>query len=426
MSDVNERLTSSVKDLSAARKEIEAELRAEDVGREYDRILEQYIGRAKLKGFREGHAPKEVVKQMFGPDIQKSVLDELIPKVLEEVLEGRGIHPVGIPVVEDIAYDEGTSLRFKAVVEVWPDFELPVYTKIRAKKPSITVSEADVTRALDELREKAAEFLPVEDRGVVRGDFVAVELQGKDLKIRRLMPVEKVTVLAGHEGNDPAVNSNLLSLKPGEDKTFRHAYPADHKNKKLAGREIEYRLKVISIKDKRLPETNDDFARTLGEFDSLAALQDKIRQEIQASREQAGRRETAEEILRTVVDRASIELPPSIVDEETEAVLKSMLQAVPASAVTQELLDTLRGAARKQAESNLKRHLLLRKIAAAESIKITEEDVDQEIAGLAERNGLPAARAMESFAQGERRAELKNSLLVRKTIDFLVGQAIIE
>jgi trigger factor len=266
----------------------------------------------------------------------------------------------------------------------------------------------------------------VEDRGVAGGDYAEVELQGKDLKTKRLMPAEKVVVLAGHEGNDPVLNVHLLGLTPAEEKSFRHIYPADHKNKKLAGKEIEYRIKVISIKEKKLPEANDDFAKTLGEFDTLAAVRDKIHQEIQAARDQAARRETADEVVRTIVDRAALELPQSVVDEEAEAVLKSMLQSAPAKAVTPQLLEALRGSARSQAESNIKRHLLLRRIADAEGIRVTEEDLDQEIGRLAQANGIPVARAQASFAEEGRRDDLRSTLLVRQTVDFLVGQAIIE
>ncbi|MDP2915326.1 MAG: trigger factor [Candidatus Aminicenantes bacterium] len=427
MTDQTERLKSSVKELSGTRREIEAELRAEDVAQEHERVLGLYAGRVKLKGFRQGKAPKDIVKRMFAADIQKSVLDELIPQVLHEVLESRRIQAVGSPLINDIVQEAGGPLKFKATVEVWPDFELPSYKKIPAKKKGAVVGEEDVDRALAELREKAAEYVPVEGRGVASGDYVVIELQGKDLKTKRLMPTEKVVVLAGHEGNDPAINENLPDLKPGEEKTFNHAYPADHKAKKLAGKSVEYRLKVDSIKEKRLPELNDDFAKTLGEFENLAGVKDKIRQEIQGAREQAGRRETADEIVRTVVDRAAIELPESAVEEETEAVLKNMLSSLPAKQLlTKELVEALQGSARKQAEANLRRHVILRKIADAEAIRVGEEEVDQEIKALAQANNIPLARASETFNQEDRRENLKNSLLLRKTVDFLLEQAIME
>jgi len=426
MSDLLEHVQISVKDQGPTRKEIQAEVAASEAGREHERILEDYALRARLKGFRQGKAPKDVVKRMFGAEIQHAVIDALIPRVLGDILEAKDIHSVGVPVVENVAYDEGGPLKFQAVVETWPDFELPSYKGVPVKKPEVKVAEDDVAHALDDLREKAAEYVPVEGRGVANGDYAVVEIQGRDARTKRLMPVEKVVVLAGHEGNDSAINDNLAGLAPGQERTFRHTYPADHKARKLAGKEIEYRLKVDSIKEKKLPEANDDFAKTLGEFDTIAAVREKIREEIRASRDQAARRETADEVLKTIVDRAVLELPPSVVADEAEAVLKSMLQSAQGRPVAPEVLESLRGAARTQAETNLKRHLLLRRIADVEGIRVTDEDVDREIQALARANGIPLAKARESFAQGDRLDDLRSNLLVRRTVDFLVGQAIMK
>lgn len=422
MSEQTERLKSTVTDLSGTQKEIHAELRAEDVGLEYERILEEYAGRVKLKGFRQGKAPKGMVKQMFAPEIRKAVLDSLIPRVLEEVQESHAVRPAGVPVINDISYDEGQPLRFKAVVEVWPEFDLPPYKQIKVRKKDIDTSDEDVQRALEELRDKSAEYMPADGRGAAEGDYVVIELQGKDRKTKKLMPTEKAVVLVGHKDNDPAINENLPGLKSQEERTFIHAYPADTKNKKLAGREIEYRIKVISIKERRVPELNDDFAKTLGEYDNLAAVKEKIRQEIQKAREETGRRETAEEILQAVVEKASIELPASPVDDEAEAVLKNILSSAPRHNLSQEAWAELRSRAREQAEKNLKRHLVLRKIAEIEAIKVEEEDVDKEIRTLAKENNIPLDRAQEAV----NRESLKRSLLLRRTVDFLVEKAIIE
>jgi trigger factor len=424
--ELSERLKSSMKDLSASRKEIEAELRADEVDKELQVIIDQYAGRAKLKGFRQGKAPRDMVKQMFQADIHKSLLDSLVPKVLEEVLNSYNIHPASVPRLSDLSYDEGKPLHFRAVVEVWPDFELPTYKKIQVKKKESIVEDKDIDQALEELRQKSAEYIPVEGRGVVIGDYVVAELQGKDLKTKRLMPAEKVIILAGQEGNEKIINENLIGLKPLEEKVFLYPYPADYKNKKLAGKEIEYRIKVISIKAKQVPSLDDDFAKNLGETDNLADLRDKVKKELQAVREDAARREAAEDILKTLVDKTEIEIPPGIIEEEAQAVLKSLLSSAPQQNITKEVVDKLRPEAAKQAEVNLKRHLILREIAKSEDLKVGEEEVDAEIRVLAKTNNLAPAQAMAAFNQEGRRESLKKSLLLRKAIDFLVGQAIID
>lgn len=426
MTDTNDRLKSNVRDLGPSRKEIEAEVPAEEASREYERALEAYARRAKLKGFRPGTAPKAMVKQMFDPDIRQAVLDELIPKTLDDVLTARAINPVGRPTIEDVTFEDGQPLRFKASVEIWPEFALPEYKRVKVKKREAVVSDEDVTRAVDDLRKKAAEYVPVEGRGIVPGDYVVIELQGRDLKSKRLLPAEKAVVVAGHEGNDPAVNANLTGMTSGQEKNFVHAYPSDFANRKLAGREVEYRLKAVSVKEMRLPDATDDFAKTLGEFETIAALKEKVAAELRLAKEQSARRETSDEIVKTILDRTAIELPPGVLEHEAEHVLEEMLESLRGRRLTQEALTALQSASRKQAELNLKRQLLLRKIANAEGLNVSDEDVDAEIKALAEANRIPLAEAMDSFRKDDRRENLKASLLLRRTIDFLSSQAIIE
>jgi len=425
MKEEKEHVKSTVKDLSPSRKEIEAELDAEEADQELERTIDRFSGRVKLKGFRQGKAPREMVKQMFASDIQQSVYDSLVPKVLDEVLTRHGIRPVGMPVVNDLSYEQGRPLRIKAVVETWPDFLLPAYKKIRVSKKEISVSDRDIDQTLAELREKSAEYVPVEGRGVKTGDYVVIDLQGKDRKTKRLMPAEKIVVLAGHEGNEKIINDELLGMTLRQEKRFTYVYPADHKNKKLAGKDVEYLIRVVSIKEKQVPELDDEFAKHLGEYDSLPDLKKKIRSELQTARGRAAKNEQSEEILKAILDEAAIDLPPSLVEEETQSILRRLASSAPQQNATKETLEALRASAGRQAEQNLKRHLVLKKIAEAEGLKVSEEEVDVEIQALAKANNIPLARAMETFSQEGRRESLKNSLLLKKTVDFLAEQAII-
>ena len=426
MTETTERLKSGVKDLSPSRKEIEIELRADEAEKEHEIVLERFAQRARLKGFRPGKAPKDMVLQVYHQDIHHTLIDTLVPKVLEEVLAAHQIHPVSTPVVEDLSFDCGQPLKFKALVEIWPLFVLPAYKKIKSARKEAVVTEADMDKTVEELRQKAAEYVPVEGRAVVAGDYVAVELQGRDLKRKRMRPLEKTVLLAGHEGNDKELNDHVLGLQPGQAADFRVDYPADAANKALAGREIDYHLKVISIKAQKLPEINDDFAKSLGEYESLSDLREKIRQELLKARETAARRETSEDVLRQLVAQTDIDLPPTVIDEEADSILRKMAEQIPPQAVSPQLVEQLRAGAREQAVANLKRTLLLRRIAEAEHLAVAEDEVDEEIQALARSNGIPAARLMDSFNAEGRRESLKTTLLLRKSIDFVVGQSIME
>ncbi len=426
MSEQKERIKSTVKELSASRKEIEAEMFPEEADQELQRIIDRYAGRVKLKGFRQGKAPRDMVKQMFAADIRQSLFDALVPKILDEALSAHAIRPVGIPVVKDLSYDEGRPLRLNAVVETWPNFSLPSYKKIRIAKRNSVVTDQDIDKTLEELRQKSAEYIPVEGRGIVNGDYVVIELQGKDKTTKRLMPAEKVAVLAGHEQNEKIINDELLGMGLREEKRFSYSYPADHKNKKLAGKNIEYLIRVVSIKEQQIPGLDDEFAKHLGEYDSLADLKEKIRTELLAARKRSAQNEQSEDILKAIVEKAEIELPPSVVNEETQSILKKLLSSTPPQNLTPETGEALRASAGRQAEENLKRHLILKKIAETEGLTVGKEEVDEEIKALAKANNVPLARAVETFNQEGRRESLQNSLLLKKTVDFLVGQAIID
>jgi trigger factor len=415
-----------VKDLDSVRREVEVEWGAAETAKEYDEVLSAYARKVKLKGFRQGAAPREMVKKMYAHEVEHDLVDRLVPRLLEEALSGRRIPVAGVPAVEDVRFEEGQGLRFKAVVEVWPEFDLPPYTKLKLRQPEVSVTEEDVARSIEELRRKNADYVPVEGRGAGAGDYAVVELQGRDTKTKRLLPAEKAVILVGREGNDPQVEAHLQGLRPSEERAFVATYPDDHPVRKRAGKTIEFFLKLVSLKEMKFPEVNDDFAKHLGEFESLAGLKDKIRQELADARTKAARRTLSEQAIQAVVDRASIDLPPNVLEEETEAVLRSFAAQIGKRALTREAAEEIKVGAQAQARKNLNQHLVIRKIARAEGLAVTEEDVDQEIRAIAQASQVPLARAMETFREEDRKDNLKASLLARKVVDFLVSQAIME
>ena len=317
--------TSRLRDISPSRKEVDLEVPSEDVQREYERVLDDYAAKVKLPGFRRGHAPKDMVRRLFDQDIKHDVYDALVPRVLHQELRRLGLKPVTVPVLRDIKDAEGEPLRCTAAFEVLPDFDLPDYRSVKVAKKSVDVSEKDVDQALEEVRARAAEYTPVEGRGAGEGDYVVVEMQGRDVRTRRLLPVEKAVVLAGHPENEPALNERLIGMTAGEERTFEVSYPKDHPNRRVAGKDISYTLRAVGVKERKLPELNDEFAKSVGRAAGLQALREGIRNELQAARERAGRSATAAEVLAQIAARVPLELPETLVEEETLAVMKRAL-----------------------------------------------------------------------------------------------------
>jgi trigger factor len=415
-----------IKIVSPTRRELNLDVRPAAVGEEFDKILAGIASKAKLAGFRMGKAPKDLVQRMFFAEIQKDVVDSLVPKALGEELKASGLRPVSIPVILDAHFEENRTLHARVAFEVLPEFEPPFYKKVRLARRETVVEDKEVEQSLEELRQRAAEYVPAEGRGVTDGDYVVVEIQGRDLRTKKAFPVEKTVVLAGHAENEPSLDQNLSGLKPGEGKTFSVTYPKDHANKKLAGKDVEYRLKVQSIKEKKVPPMNDDLAKTLGDYRGLEDLKEKIRSRLLASRESSGRNKAASELLDKISAGVTVELPESLVEDETRAVLRRILSGHPQTQLGKDQAEQLAAEAKKQAERNIKNNLILTKIAEKEAITVSEAEIEEEMKGLAQANQVPLEKVVETVDREGKRGDLEENILFRKTVDFLLGQAIIE
>ncbi len=417
---------SSLKILDKCKREISVEIDSGEAIKELEKIVSQFTSKAKIPGFRPGKVPATLVKQRYYPEIKSSLIDSLVPKALSSELKAQNLNPLGIPVVSDLQFEEGQPLRFKAEFEVMPEFNLPEYKKIKVKKKMISVSNQEIDKALEELRQRSAEYVPVESRGVVDGDYVVAEVKGIDLKTKKMLPVEKGVIIAGEPHSGEIFNKNLLGLRPAEARNFTVDFDKNHKNKKIAGKKIEYNLKVISIKEKKLPEINDEFAKDLGELKDLNDLKEKIKKEIMVSKEEESKKDMAEEIIKKIAEKMNIDLPDILVEQEYKIVLQRLLPSNSQKNIKEGNLEQLKAEARRIAEQSLKNHFILMKIAEREGLEVTDEEIHEEFKEIAKRNNLPLAKVIESVNKEGKREELRKSLQFKKTVDFLTGQAIIE
>ncbi|MGD8536923.1 MAG: trigger factor [Candidatus Aminicenantes bacterium] len=416
----------NIKVLSGCKREIELDIDADKVMKKFNEIVARFSSQAKIRGFRPGKVPRDLIKQKFYPELKESLINSLVPKALNSELKAQNINPVGMPVVNDLHFKEGEPLRFKAQFEVWPEFELPAYKKIKVKEKKITVEPQEIEHSLEDLRARSAEYIPVERREVVDGDYVAVELKGKDLDTKRFLPLEKGVILAGHQDNEEALNKNLVGLKPGDERVFTIEHDEKHQNKRLAGKTIEYDMKVVSIKERKLPALDDEFAKSLGEFTNLKDLKEKIEKEIISTKERAAKNEMAEDIIKKISEKLNIELPEAVVEHEQVAFVRRLLSSLPQQNLSKEELDKMKSEGKGKAEQNIKNHLILKKIAEKEKLGISDEEIQEEFKRIAKANNLPVARVIEEFNKEGKRDELRDSLAIKKTVDFLVDNAIIE
>src|SRR5579863_895691 len=275
---------------ATCRREIELEIPAETVQKAADKVARDIVRVARVPGFRPGKAPVTLIRRRFADDIQGEVLQSLVPEYLEKALDEKKLVPVARPEVDKVEFKEGAPLKFRAIFEVLPEFELGDYKNLQVQVDEIEVGDAQVDKTLEEMRERAATFVPVEGRAAKDGDSVLIKLIGTPSGGGEPVQADNVMVPLGAEETLPAFTENVRGAIVGETKKFAAEYPGDYPDQKLAGKTYEYTIEVQGIKEKRLPELNDEFVKDaagaegsqLSGIATMEELRKKIRESLEA------------------------------------------------------------------------------------------------------------------------------------------------
>ncbi len=415
-----------LKDVSETKKEIELEISSANACSAHQKTLKQYANRAKIKGFRKGKVPDDIILRMYQSEIREAVINALVPDAVNEEIKSYNFKTASIPRITDLQYDEGGPIKVKAEIEIWPDFKVPDYKKIKLKKKKITVTQNDVTDALTDIQTRSVQYIPTEERGVVDGDYVVVEIKGQDVKTKRFLPTEKSVVLANHPDNEKQLNEHLLGLRINEETHFTIDYEKDHTNKKLAGKTVDYKVKILSIKEKKLPEINDDFAKDLGEFEDIEDLKEKIKGELKKDKEETQKRDLADELIKKISDNVKITLPDSVIEQEAISIIKRQMAAAPKKELKEEDLKKMNEEAKIKAQQNIKNHLILTEVAKMEKLEVLEKEYQDELKSIAMANRVTYEQVLGHINKEGTKKDIMDNLLMRKTVDFLMNAAIIE
>ncbi|PYV46923.1 MAG: trigger factor [Acidobacteria bacterium] len=369
--------------INETKREIEIQVPSEEVSRETDVLIQKYQKLARIPGFRKGHVPASIIRQRFSQDIQNDVIDSLVPKYFRKETERLGLMPVSQPRVTDLHAHEGEGLRFKASFEVMPAIQVEGYKELRAEHPEITVTDQEVEDSLKALQEQKAAFAPIEDRAIAEGDYAQVSLDGtpkEDEAGTKPVHMDDVLVEIGGKNTMPEFTQNLAGATAGEERTFDVNYPEDFSDERLRGKTFSYKVKVNGVKQKSLPELNDDFAKELGEFTTLGEVRNRIREGMEQERRQTAEREAKDKLLAELIRRNEFEVPEALVDHQIDIRLERGLRALAAQGMSSEHmkkmdLPRLRAGQHDQAVQEVKASLLLEKIADEEKIEVGDDEI---------------------------------------------------
>ena len=418
----------TVEELSPSKRVLHVELPSERVADRLEATFREWGQKLQLPGFRRGRVPREIIQRRFESEVHEEVLRALIPDSYREALTQAAIEPVSQPAVEDVHFHAGEPLTYRAVVEVKPPVTVRDYRGIALEQEKIEVTDQEVERALEYLREDAAEYVPMEGWPALQDDLVIVDHEGSlNGKPFKGASGTNLTVALGHEGYLPGFTQQLLGMQKGESKRFDLQIPADSPRKELAGRSVEFRVTVKEVKKRRVPELNNDFAKSVGDVETLEGLRDKLRQQLV----QRKTREQDASLKRTLVEKLiqqhEIEAPEAMVEREAAAVLEELAMTLRATGGRMSGLpddpEILKTKARETGVRRVKESLLLEAVAKQEQLTVSEEELTAEInalAGLYRQEPAAVRRALEDPV---RRAGLTERLLERKALDFLFQHA---
>ena len=419
---------------ATCRREIELEIPAENVQKATEKVARDIARIARIPGFRPGKAPVTLVRRRFADDIQGEVVQSLVPEYLEKALGEKKLTPVTRPEVDKIEFKEGEPLRVRAVFEVLPDFELGDYKNLSVQVEDVEVGDAQMDKALEEMRERASTFVPVEGRAAKDGDYVLIKLIGTPAGGGEPVQADNILCHLGSEETLASFTENLRGATAGETKKFEARYPDDYPDPKLAGKTYDYSVDVQGIKEKKLPELNDDFAkdaaREQGGVATLAELRKKIRENLDAAKEQQKTALVREKILEQLVKQHDFPVPEALIESQMDTRLERVVRSLAAQGVDPRAVNvdwvSLRRQQRERAVADVKAELLLDRIATAENIDVTEEEVEKEIAHLAEHSGESATALRARLTKQGALDRMKSKLRSDKTIESLYRSTRIE
>jgi trigger factor len=427
-------MKSDLVDVSETKKNLVIEIPSAEVDGEIDRVTKDYGRAARIPGFRPGKVPLKVVKQRFRDQILHEVAHELVPRAVDEALRAHGVEPIAQPDVDihHLEVKEGEPLTFTAAVETVPPIDPGDYAEIQLRRHPAAVEPGAVDEALERLRQRAARFEPVEDRGVEQGDTLSVDLERRPIENGQPGAVEKhenVSLEIGASVNPPGFDDQLMGLHPGDDKTFRVQYPTDFGVQELAGTEVEYTVKVRAIRRRVVPPLDDDLAKEVSEVDTIEKLREQVQEQLAKQAAREAERQLRQDLLKAIGERVTFEVPEVLVERElnrrTEEFVRSLFEQGVDPRKAGIDWEAFRNEQRETAVEAVKATLVLDEVARREQLAVSDEDLDREVSGFAERTGRTPAAVRAQLEKDQDLERVRTGMRRERSVEFLLSRATI-
>jgi trigger factor len=383
-----------------------------------------------IPGFRKGKAPMNVVEKQYGTEIfHEDTFNELVPEIYETAIKENNIQVVSNPDIDITQIGKGKDLIFTAIVQIKPEVKLGIYKGIELKKIEYNVSDHDIEHELGHMAEHNARLVSIEDRPVEKGDITVIDFEGSiDGVPFEGGKAEKHELEIGSNTFIPGFEDQIVGMKLEEEKDITVTFPEDYFSKELAGKPAVFKVKLHEIKKKELPKIDDEFAKDVSEFETLAELKNSIKERMQKANEEKAKYEMEDAALKAVSDNVEIDIPSGMIDAEIDNMMKDIEQRLQYQGLTLAQYFTLSGKTeaqvreemKEQAEKAVKSRLVIEAIIKAEDIKPEEKEVEEKLKEMAKNYG----KTEEEMSKNEYIKEyIENNMKVEKAIEFIVNNA---
>ncbi|HMA60735.1 MAG TPA: trigger factor [Halanaerobiales bacterium] len=415
--------------LEGNKVELKVEIEAERVNEALEQAYKKVVKDIDIDGFRKGKVPRRVLEARYGKEIlHKDALDILIPEGYREALEETGIEPIDQPDIEDYHIAEDEPASFTAVVEVKPEVELGEYKELGIEKESAEVSEEEIQEEIDKVRNQHSQLVASDKEVVEDGDFVIIDFEGK--KDGEPFPggsAEEYSLEIGSNTFIPGFEEQLIGAKVGDELELNITFPEDYNAKDLAGEEVVFDVEIKELKEKELPELDDEFAKEVSDYETFEEYKESIKERLQENKEERTEREYENKLIEKASENAIVDVPEKMVEDELNNMFQNFAQSVSQQGMeVEDYLDYMgtdeegwKEQNKEAAENRTRSNLVLEAIAEQEDIEVSEEEIEEQIQEIAESNDQDPEQ-IKAFLQMQGQLDgLKDGLQMQKTIEYL-------
>ncbi|MNO12664.1 Trigger factor [compost metagenome] len=409
---------------------LEVEVEADRVSVALDKAFQKVVKKVNVPGFRKGKVPRTIFESRFGVEsLYQDAIDILLPEVYTEAIDQTEIFPVDRPEIDVEQFEKGQAFKFKAKVTVKPEVTLGEYKGIEVPAASVEVTEEELGQELERLQQRHAELVVIDDEAAQNGDTVVIDFDGSvDGVAFEGGQAERYSLELGSGAFIPGFEEQVVGLATGDFKDVTVTFPETYHAEDLAGKEAVFKVKVHEIKRKELPALDDEFAKDVSEFDTLEEYKEDLKKELAARKEQEAKGVKEAAVVDKVGDNAEVEIPEAMVDGEVQNMVRDFENRLRSQGMNLEMflsfsgqtVDDLKEQMKDDAFKRVRNNLVLGQIAKVEKIEATEEEINKEVADMADAYKRTPEEIRNILAANGSLSSLNDDVTIRKTVEFLV------